>query len=159
MPRTGRGGARQGTPGQAYGNRTDLNRSMPIETATDQGYGVAAEQQAAQRAIPVASQPTPGAQPGNPAQGPGVIPPVQPQTITGQLPSVQKYPGELKFTHPTDYPDEPLTTGLPIGDGAGPEVMHTFAPQIGSALQSLAAAPGASAMVMDLAKAAKNMGL
>ena len=54
MPRTGRGGVRQGTPGTAYGNRTDLNAALPVQAATGQGYGEAGAQQAAQRAIPVA---------------------------------------------------------------------------------------------------------
>jgi hypothetical protein len=159
MPRTGRGGARQGTPGQAYGNRTDLNRSMPIETATGQGYGVAAEQQAAQRAIPVASQPTPGAQMGNPAQGPGVIPQQQPTTLTGQLPPMQKYPGELKFLHPTDAPNEPVTAGIPMGDGPGPEALINFQPRLSDSLMRLASVPNASPVLVDLASAAKNLGL
>jgi hypothetical protein len=159
MPRTGRGGARQGTPGTAYANRTDLNRSMPIETATGQGYGVAAEQQAAQRAIPVASQPTPGAQLGNPAQGPGVVPQV-PATVNEQIaPELPAYPGELKFAHPTDYPNEPITAGIPMGDGPGPEALVSTRPTVANLLGGLASTPGASATLLDLASAARNLGL
>lgn len=159
MPRTGRGGARQGTVGQAYGNRTDLNTSMPIQTATGQGYGVAAEQQAAQRAIPVAAQPVQGAQLGSPAAGPGVIPQQEaPATITGQMQPLQKYPGEFKFLEPSEYPNEHITAGLDTGPGPGSEVMSSFKPQLSSVLQSLASAPGASATLIDLASAAKNIG-
>jgi len=161
MPRSGRGGARQGTPGQAYGNRTDLNASLPIQTVPNQGYGVAAAQQAAQRAIPMGAQPVPGAA-APVAQGQGPIPqPAQPQptTITGQLPPTQMYPGELKFGHPTEAPEEPITAGLPFGDGPGPEVLHTFAPQIGESLAMMARQPNAPASLIDLASAAKNIGL
>ena len=164
MPRSGRGGARQGTPSQAYGNRTDLNASLPVQTVTGQGYGVAAAQQAAQRAIPVAAQPVPGANaPVGQNTGPLAQPqaPAQPQatTITGQLPPTQMYPGELKFGHPTDVPEEPITAGLPFGDGPGPEVLHTFTPQIGESLAMMARQPNAPASLIDLASAAKNIGL
>ena len=161
MPRSGRGGARQGTPGQAYGNRTDLNASLPVQTVTGQGYGVAAAQQAAQRAIPMGAQPVPGAAaPVAQGQGP-LAQPAQPQptTITGQMPPTQMYPGELKFGHPTDAPEEPITAGLPFGDGPGPEVMHNFAPQIGESLAMMARQPNAPASLIDLASAAKNIGL
>lgn len=154
MPRTGRGGVRQGTPGTAYGNRTDLNAALPVQAATGQGYGEAGAQQAAQRAIPVAPQQVSVAAPQAPAQGQPA-----PTTITGQMPTLPSYPGELKFDHPTDRPDEPITAGLNIGDGAGPEAMHTFTPTVGRSLDMMASAPGASAMLMDLARAARNIGL
>jgi len=160
MPRTGRGGDRQGTIGQAYSNRTDLNASMPVATQTGQDYGQAAAQQAAQRAIPVASQPLDGIKSNPITQGVNQQAPTpQPQTITGQMPQQQVYPGELKFDHPTDAPEEPITAGIPIGEGAGPEALHTFAPQLTKTLEQMASAPGASAMVMDLARAARNIGL
>lgn len=152
MPRTGRGGAREGTPGTAYGNRTDLNAAMPVQTATGQGYGEAGMQKAAQRAIPVAPQQVSVAAPQAPAQA-------APTTITGQMPQLPAYPGELKYDHPTDHPDEPITAGLPFGEGAGPEALHTFTPQLGQSLNMMASAPGASAMMMDLARAARNIGL
>jgi hypothetical protein len=69
------------------------------------------------------------------------------------------YPGELKFGHPTDAPEEPITAGLPFGDGSGPEVLHTFAPQIGESLAMMARQPNAPASLIDLASAAKNIGL
>ena len=164
MPRSGRGGARQGTPGQAYGNRTDLNASLPVQTVTGQGYGVAAAQQAAQRAIPVAAQPVPGAN-APVAQGAGPL--AQPETpqspvasLTSQLSPTQMYPGELKFGHPTDAPNEPITAGLPFGDGPGPEAMATnFASPLSQTLGTLARAADASPALMDLARVARNIGL
>ena len=69
------------------------------------------------------------------------------------------YPGELKFGHPTDVPEEPITAGLPFGDGPGPEVLHTFTPQIGESLAMMARQPNAPASLIDLASAAKNIGL
>lgn len=59
MPR-GRGGARQGTPGKAYPNRTDLT-AQAVRTAPSQSYGQATEQAAAQQAIPLPQAPEPGA--------------------------------------------------------------------------------------------------
>lgn len=59
MPR-GRGGARQGTPGKAYSNRTDLT-AQAVRTAPSQSYGQATQQAAAQQAIPLPQAPEPGA--------------------------------------------------------------------------------------------------
>lgn len=163
MPRTGRGGARQGTIGQAYGNRTDLNASMPVQTATGQDYGQAAAQQAAQRAIPVAAQPVPGAQQGSPAQGAGPLPqPAQPAptTVNEQMAQQQQvYPGELKWDHPTDYPNEPITSGIPMGEGPGPEALVGFRPNVSNLLGGLASARGSSGALLDLASAARNLGI
>lgn len=154
MPRTGRGGVRQGTVGQAYGNRTDLNASMPVQTATGQGYGVASEQQAAQRSIPVASQPVPGATVASPT------PQAQPATVSEQVaPPTQFYPGELKFDHPTEYPNEPTTAGVDIGPGAGSEALIMTQPSFAERIGSMARVPGASAILFDLASAARNLGL
>ena len=161
MPRKGRGGARQGTPGQAYGQRTDLNASMPIQTATGQGYGVAAEQRAAQRAIPVAAQPVAGATanaPMAPAQAPA---PAQatPTTVSSQLsPQPQATPGSLLFLHPSDRPNEPVTAGVPFGDGPGPESLPIPNQDIAGTLGGVAR-QSRSPLMMDLANAASVLGL
>jgi hypothetical protein len=34
------------------------------------------------------------------------------------------FPGDLHFAGPTERPDEPVTAGLPIGAGPGPEVLN-----------------------------------
>ena len=152
MPRTGRGGVRQGTPGTAYGNRTDLNAALPVQAATGQGYGEAGAQQAAQRAIPVAPQQVSVAAPQAPAQA-------APTTVSEQLPQQAAYPGELRFLHPTDYPNEPTTSGIDMGPGVGSEALFTTRPAIANMLGALANSPNASATLMDLASAARTLGL
>lgn len=94
----GHGGVRQGTPGQAYGNRTDLNQS--VQVASGQPYGARQEQVAAQKAIPLPGAPPVQASPPPPA------------------------PGSFgAFTRPTERPNEPLTAGLPVGPGPGTEAL------------------------------------
>jgi len=86
------GGARQGTPGVAYENRTDLTAdTQPIRTVKAKNYGDRKRQEDAQRAVPLPA----GRQP----------PP----------------PGSLTpLTAPTERPGEPVTAGLPVGPGPGP---------------------------------------
>lgn len=102
MPRKAQhGGRRQGAPGQAYGNRTDLNQNrQPVQVASGQPYGARQEQVAAQKAVPLPDAPPVPASP--PAPAPGSFGP---------------------FTRPTERPNEPLTAGLPIGPGPGPEAI------------------------------------
>lgn len=102
-----RGGRRRGTPGKAYGNRTDLTQAPNPGQATFKGqpYGAASEQAQAQAAVPPQSPPGPPGAP--PAAGPPPIP-----------------PGGLgAFNRPTERPGEPLTSGLGMGPGAGPEAL------------------------------------
>lgn len=95
MPRKRQhGGPRTGNPGAQYPNRSDLQRgprAQPVTAASGQTYGVRAEQEAAQRQIPL------------PAQAP-IVP----------------------LSAPTQRPTEPLTAGLPIGAGPGPEVLSAM---------------------------------
>jgi len=79
MPR-GRGGARQGTPGQGYSNRTDLMQNY------DQSQSAAAGGM-------------------DMLGGPG-------------MPSPDDSPG---LGDPSMYPEEPITSGLPVGAGSGPQ--------------------------------------
>lgn len=110
MPRArkpGSGGARQGQPGQTYSNRTDLNTNraaLPVMTGPSQQYGQRTQQEAAQRAIPL---------PNNTATpSPGQAAPAGP------------LPGERGgMDRATDRPMEPITAGLGMGAGAGPEVL------------------------------------
>lgn len=109
MPRTGRGGARSGTPGKSYGNRTDLNTAtQPVRVAPSQQYGQGVQQEAAQQAMPLPNNT------GMPAAAPAPqAPPVAPAV-----------PGELgPLDRPTSRPGEHVSTGLPMGGGAGPEAM------------------------------------
>lgn len=94
MPRTGQGGTRQGSSGQAYPNRSDLN-TQPIQAdPAGRPYGERQAQEEAQRQIPL------------PAQRPVAAP--QPG-MNGPL------------ARASQRPNEPVTAGLGIGAGPGPE--------------------------------------
>lgn len=86
----GHGGARQGTPGRGYGNRTDLLTSRKPASANLDATG-------------------------RPISGAPAAPPEGPPQVT---PDMTPTP-----TDPTMYPDEPVTAGLPIGPGPGPEAL------------------------------------
>lgn len=104
MPRNGQGGRRQGAPGKAYPNRTDMNQNrQPVTVASGQPYGARQEQVAAQRALPLPAAPP---VPAPPPPAPGALP-----------------GGRGPFTRPTEYPNEPLTAGMSIGPGPGPEAL------------------------------------
>jgi len=77
-----RGGKREGTPGKAYSNRTDLTSNYDQQAASPAAGGVEAPQM--QR----------------PMQTPDDSP---------------------NLTDPTEFPDEPITSGLNSGPGAGPQ--------------------------------------
>jgi hypothetical protein len=140
MPRKGRGGERQGTPGTSYANRTDLN--MPISTVPNQEYGMATAQRQAQQAIPMAASPS-------------SAPQVAPQAARPPAPA----PGSLPHIAPTQRPDEPVTTGLPFGPGAGPEAMGPSSPTLGQSIQSVANNPFASSLSIELANVARSLGM
>jgi len=145
MPR-GRGGARQGTPGTAYGNRTDLN--MPKSTVPNQEYGKAAMQERAQQAVPM------GASPNAATQVAQNIP--QPTPAPQAL---QATPGSLAFTGPTERPNEPIQAGLPSGPGPGPEIMAPPRRTLTDTLASMTLNPNANAAVFDMAASARALGL
>lgn len=108
-----RGGRRNGTPGAAYSNRTDL---QSVKVAPGQQYGKGAAQRAAQEAVPMAGRPT------MPAGGAPAAPP------TGRPPSPGPQPGDLTpLDAPSTRPNEPVTTGLSVGAGAGPEALGPLA--------------------------------
>ena len=140
MPR-GRGGARQGTPGTAYGNRTDLN--MPISTVPNQEYGKATQQRQAQSAVPMASSPV------TTAPAPTAAP-----AQRAPLPA----PGTLPHLEPTQRPNEPVTTGIAYGPGAGPEALGPQPTAISNSLMN-AARLGGSDSLSNLASLASTMGL
>lgn len=173
MPRSGRGGQRQGTPGQAYANRTDLQSDQPVavQTAPGQSYGQRAAQTAAQQQIPLAPPPGPSA-PGAGVPAPGGPPTPQPgagQALAGPQPlkATSPEPGELSWTGPSERPNEPITHGLPIGAGGGPEVLSGIGalanrqnPQDTATklLATLALSPTAGSQIQDLARLAMATG-
>ena len=105
-----RGGRRKGAPGKAYSNRSDLaaDRKMPVAAPTGMGYGERKALEDAQRAVPVAS---PGVSPQTPPMAPG---PTSSWPIPGSMGPLDR---------PSERPNEPLTAGLPIGAGPGPEAL------------------------------------
>jgi hypothetical protein len=137
-----RGGRRDGTPGRAYGNRSDLNgpkppgMPLPVQAASGQAYGARKQQEDAQRAIPMAS-------------APGMS---QPAMSPEQIPSL---------TDPTTRPNEPVTAGLPVGPGPGPEALGgALEPDTGLTdmlaylpmLEFLASQPGSSAQTRQMVR-------
>lgn len=105
-----RGGRRDGVRGTKYPNRSDLaehTKPLPAVAAKDQQYGKAGEQIAGQRIVPMA--PPPGVAAGAPS--------------TAGSPSRVLPGSQGPFDRPSERPDEPLTTGVPVGAGAGPEVL------------------------------------
>jgi hypothetical protein len=95
-----RGGRRQGKPGKAYPNRTDLNGPTTIP---GQEYGAQAEQLRSQQAVPV-------------QQAPGDL-----AALLAGAPRPDQVPSLL--SEPSARPNEPLTAGLPTGPGPGPEAL------------------------------------
>jgi hypothetical protein len=142
MPRKGRGGARQGSAGTAYGNRTDLN--MPISTVPGQDYGKASQQRAAQQAVPMGASPVSA-----PAQAPAQQP-VQNRPA----------PGSLPYLEPSQRPDEPVTSGLPFGPGPGPEALGPQRPNsVSNALSAFGQGQDAFSSIHSLAAIARSLGI
>jgi len=112
MPRRGRGGKRTGRIGAPYSNRSDLQQ--PRADFTGQVYGEGVRQRARQQAVPVAGPPALA-----PTAGPATY--IPPGAVT-------------PLNAPTQRPDEPLTTGLRQGPGAGPEVLTLGGPDDASTL-------------------------
>lgn len=166
MPRSSRNAARN-----PANNRTDLiNPPEPqpqaISAAPNQEYGVAGAQIAAQHAIPMAGGATPPSSTS--------IVPAAPR-LTGQALGQQAAAdsiahngpsGPMELDRPTERPNEPVTHGLPVGPGGGPEVLtgvgaaaRDNAVQRGSVtnlLQNLASQPGATSAIRDLANRAAS---
>lgn len=90
-----------------------------------QTYGKVAEQVAAQRAIPVAGSPqspTP-APPATAGGAGGGLPPALAAMMGGGGAPVPM-PGEVtRLDAPSERPGEPITAGVPVGDGPGIEAL------------------------------------
>lgn len=146
-------------PRNARNNRTDLlgPRREPISAAPGQAYGRATAQRQAQKILPIGPNPTAAA---------GSTPEAAPAEQGGAAaapPNIEQLArnANLKWIHPTDHPNEPVTTGLPVGPGAGPEDHPLL--QAGMAqrqdstaptkeiLRNMAQLPGASNVIKELA--------
>lgn len=120
-----RGGQRSGTPGKAYPARSDMHQ--PVKVAPGGQYGSRTKLEQAQKAVPL---PTAGS-----AQG---APPAPPQAQQGGAPAA--LPGQLPFDRASARPTEPITAGLPVGAGPGPEALTTAGPaadDVGAQLRAL----------------------
>ena len=107
MPRKRRTPKPPAGPGQA--NRTDLLVPKPqaVRVPTGGGYGQAQALAQAQQAAPL-----------DDAQA----------RFDAAITAARRAPGASGgLTAPTTRPDEPVTAGLPIGAGPGPEVLPRFA--------------------------------
>lgn len=135
-----RGGRRNGTPGKAYSNRTDLNGAPRVGTpsipkvAPSAQYGEATRLADAQKAVPM----------GPPAGASG-----PPGGASAESPQLQ--PGGLgDFNRPTERPDEPVTAGIASGPGPGLNPAATVPTTVSDLLGMLASQRGISPEVKAL---------
>ena len=152
-PRTPAHPAHVSGPGQ-YSKRTDGHPAQVLSAAPDQEYGAMTQQMNDQRVAPMgAAAPLPPAAP-VPAQAP---------PATHQMPTFNGTP----LSAPTNRPNEPVTTGVPIGPGAGPEAMPQVAPPVGmgqatgamSDMLAQIAPTDASGVVAALLQRAQTLGV
>lgn len=103
MPRKGRGGSRNGTPGVAYLNRSDLNAPKVAQPRfTGQEYGQATQQAQAMQAAPIGQAPTD-------------VEALRAAAAGHDFPMLPPMGAE------TANPNEPITAGMAMGAGPGPE--------------------------------------
>jgi hypothetical protein len=142
-------------------NRADLTQPS-AQAVPDQPYGVAAQQRQAMNAIPL---PVPQqASPAAPAPGGAASSPTP--GVPSALPGAPMVGAAGPLTRPTERPNEPVTHGLPVGPGAGPEALQGVgaAARQGAVeqgtlthlLTSLAAGPNATSAIKDLAARAQG---
>lgn len=149
-----RGGRRAGNRGQNYPNRSDLASALPLNAPTGLPYGDRQKLISAQRAVPMGPAPSSGAMlSGRPGVAAG------PSAPGGGSPPPQ--PGAKDFLRPTERPNEPVTAGLALGPGPGPEALGPLAQNgggstVGSLLESLAASPNATPEIRALATYSKG---
>ena len=148
MPRTGKGGKREGASQTSYANRTDLNDRgpQPITAAPGQAYGERQMQEDAQRSIPMGGTATPNVTaPASPFPQ-AAIPP---QANAGPVQLVPE-PGSYLFDHPTERPDEHIMSGYN-------NVSRVDSPheRLAIALENAAMSPHATPDVQALAQLAR----
>ena len=141
---------------QLQPNRADLTQPS-AQAVPNQPYGVAAAQRAAAQAIPMGQPPLGAAPNPSPPQAQPQAPPQQPLAVPG---------ANGPLTRPTERPNEPVTHGLPMGPGAGPEALQGVGAAarqgaveqgtLAHLLTSLAAQPNSTAAIKDLAARAQG---
>lgn len=120
----GSGGARTGTPGASYQNRTDLRTTQAPQATPNQTYGQAGQQLQAQAQMPLSRVPPVPSPPGG-APGPGGPAPSGPGAVAAMLGGGGPGPNDVTpLNAPTQRPGEPVTAGLAGGPGPGPEALR-----------------------------------
>lgn len=104
-----RGGKRQGTPGKAYSNRTDLMTNYDPAKNTAAAGGLTSSA------------------PSTPATGPALpqLGQANPPRIAGPVVGADEIPN---LTDPTQRPDEPVTAGIDMGPGPGSNALGPMPP-------------------------------
>lgn len=124
---------------------------LPNVEAPNQPYGAAADERAAQNVVPLRppDASTPAAQ--------------APPALSARTAPPGPAPGSLPFLEPTHRPNEPVTAGLPFGDGPGPEALTQGAVlparPVTQAFDELSRSPNASSDLSTLAETARLLGL
>jgi hypothetical protein len=120
--------------------------AQPVRAITGQTYGQGVQQEALQRMMPAPSAPTVSA-PRVEAPSPNRAPrPEQQQTETPRRPTLEEALSSISgrgglLSEPDANPDVPVTSGLPVGPGRGPEMMASGNP-LGNTLRRLARETG-----------------
>lgn len=133
----------------AQSKRTDGGPAQSISAAPDQPYGDAGQQMNDQRIAPMGGKPPAPKMPNVPASTDGL-----------QMPPYQG--GD--FAAPTARPNEPVTTGVPLGPGPGPANMPApdagaqVTGQLTQMLQQMAA-NDMTGVLAPLYQAASNYGV
>ena len=164
MPR-----GRAPAPGPGAANRTDLVNppAQPVSAVPGQGYGVAADQQEAQRIAPMSGGGTaPPAGPGGPQSSPPSGGPPGPNELQAMSDAYNGPGTSLALNRPTERPNEPVTAGLPVGPGPGPESLTGVGAAarenvieqgtLNNLLQSMSSQPNATSAVKALAAVASS---
>ena len=140
MPRTGRGGKRQGDAQTAYSNRTDLNDRgpQPVTVAPGQTYGEGKAQADAQRAVPMSGTPAP--------------PAPQQSAPTPAAPAFEPGQGPIDLFAPAPHEHLPADTM-----GTQPQQNPGSMSRVASMLDDAAGSPFATRQVQQLAAFARSL--
>lgn len=82
---------------KAYANRTDLTGKVPVDAPTGMPYGENKKLRDRQRAVPVANPEVP-----------------KPEPMNDLAQAASPLSSVVPLTEPTQFPDESITTGLPM---------------------------------------------
>jgi hypothetical protein len=152
-----------GAPSARYPNRTDLaaqhaagpapQPTQPVRVPTGGAYGSAQALESAQQAMPLPQPPEVG---GSPVGG-GAPPAMMPGTLTPMAAQGYTPPNFSLGSSPSRRPNEPLTAGMPMGPGAGPNPAAQAQFSAGALLAALAAATN-DPLMGELAELADSQG-